>query len=267
MSFDLMALAYGTNIKKSPAQKLILLAVASNSNEKGISWWSNRRLAEYCSMSIRALQDNLKTLISLGYIDKKDRPNKTSIFKLYKGKMKKNQIKDAETNAKTIKLAQGINPLEQHVTWDVNKEQPVDKFFWGADSACLGVQNLHPNQLVKQSVKDLTTISEVENVDNLPTEPEQTEKPEPKKEPDIKYQKPAHGFTHITDKNMSAPTKNHPFKSQAKKQGGNKPEFQTGNGKDPAILAHQEMMQHAPMPEETEAIREKALQMVGIKKE
>lgn len=206
MSFDLMALAHGTNIEKSPSQKLILLIVASNSNSDGYSWWSVEKMAKFCSMSKRCFQENLAALERLKYIIKRPRKNKTTVYKMNRKKMLKNQIKDEEINAKKLVLASGINATENHGEWGFQQTsacvQVVYKKPRGADSAPPEVQNLHPNQLVNQSIRSLTT-SNAEKVDNS------TEKTEPElKAP--KYQKPP-AQKPAPVKNMSAPTAKPPI--------------------------------------------------------
>ena len=228
------------------------------SNQKGYCYASNGALAKKALVA--------KTSVS------------TLITKLRRLKLIKIQTIKRDGKSDERRIYPNNNPLSFDELPEVVQEKTIqepetagDKLcvsLWGGDHESLGgvIVDDHHNIQVLKDKRSLNTINDCGQVDNLPTEPGKTEKPEAEKAPGLPYQKPAHGFTHITDKNMSAPTKNHPFQSQAKKQGGNKPEFKTSNGKDPAILAHQEMMQHAPTPEETEQLRKKALEMVGINK-
>lgn len=229
------------------------------SNQKGYCYASNGALAKKALVA--------KTSVS------------TLITKLRRLKLIKIQTIKRDGKSDERRIYPNNNPLNFDELPEVVKKETIQEPEAAGDNLCVSCRggdheslggviiDDHHNIQVLKDKRSLNTISDVENVDNLPTEPEQTEKQEPEKEPDLKYQKPPHGFTHITEKNMSAPTKTHKFKSKAKSPGGNKPEFKTGQGKDPAILAHQEMMAHAPTAEETEEIRKKALQMVGIKKE
>lgn len=164
----------------------------------------------------------------------------------------------------TVKSDQKPNPIDNIITCGQLQNQPEKP----AESPVVPHLTKRENgfdqkgKCSKDLLKDHNNNIGVEKapvVDNLPTQP--------KNKDASRYQKPPQKIAPSTTKNMSAPTKDHPFQSKAKKQGGNKSEFQHGDKKDPAILRHQEIMQHRAKPDQVEEYRKSALQMVGIKKD
>lgn len=67
---------------ESAGEKLVLLQIANNSNDDGISWYSIEKMAESCGMGVRTFQKHLTNLESLQVIEITRRPNKTSVYRM-----------------------------------------------------------------------------------------------------------------------------------------------------------------------------------------
>jgi hypothetical protein len=67
---------------ESAGVKLVLLQIANNSNDDGVSWYSIDKMAEACGMGVRTFQRHLNFLEIEKVIDVVRRPNKTSVYKL-----------------------------------------------------------------------------------------------------------------------------------------------------------------------------------------
>lgn len=67
---------------ESAGVKLVLLQIANNSNDDGVSWYSIEKMAEACGMGVRTFQRHLVTLEDIKVLEVARRPNKTSVYKL-----------------------------------------------------------------------------------------------------------------------------------------------------------------------------------------
>jgi hypothetical protein len=67
---------------ESAGVKLVLLQIANNSNDDGVSWYSIDKMADSCGMGVRTFQRHLNFLESEKVIEVVRRPNKTSVYKL-----------------------------------------------------------------------------------------------------------------------------------------------------------------------------------------
>lgn len=67
---------------ESAGVKLVLLQIANNSNDDGVSWYSIDKMAEACGMGVRTFQRHLNFLEVEKVIEIMRRPNKTSVYKL-----------------------------------------------------------------------------------------------------------------------------------------------------------------------------------------
>lgn len=67
---------------ESAGVKLVLLQIANNSNDDGVSWYSIDKMADSCGMGARTFQRHLNFLESEKVIEVVRRPNKTSVYKL-----------------------------------------------------------------------------------------------------------------------------------------------------------------------------------------
>lgn len=74
-----MAWDYHTD---SAGKKLVLLQIANNSNDDGLSWYSIEKMAEACGMGMRTFGRHLKELEDDGVIQIIRRPNKSSVYRL-----------------------------------------------------------------------------------------------------------------------------------------------------------------------------------------
>ena len=67
---------------ESAGKKLVLLQIANNSNDDGISWYSIAKMAEACGMGERTFHRHLKDLESENVIQINRRPNRPSVYRL-----------------------------------------------------------------------------------------------------------------------------------------------------------------------------------------
>lgn len=67
---------------ESAGEKLVLLQIANNSNDDGISWYSIEKMAESCGMGVRTFQRHLNKLEESQVIEIVRRPNKTSVYRM-----------------------------------------------------------------------------------------------------------------------------------------------------------------------------------------
>lgn len=67
---------------ESAGVKLVLLQIANNSNDDGVSWYSIEKMADACGMGVRTFQRHLNFLESEKVLEIIRRPNKTSVYKL-----------------------------------------------------------------------------------------------------------------------------------------------------------------------------------------
>lgn len=67
---------------ESAGEKLVLLQIANNSNDDGISWYSIEKMAESCGMGVRTFQKHLTNLEAAQVIEINRRPNKTSVYRM-----------------------------------------------------------------------------------------------------------------------------------------------------------------------------------------
>lgn len=93
--------AWDQEIKKAPL-KLALLKLADNASDDGISWYSVTKMAFHCGMSTRAFQGHLKTLEGLGFLEIKERPGTSSVYKLKNTEVVK--LKNKDTPAESAHL-------------------------------------------------------------------------------------------------------------------------------------------------------------------
>ena len=72
----------------SAGEKLVLLQIANNSNDDGISWYSIEKMATACGMGVRTFQRHLNALEEIQVIEIQRRPNKSSVYKMTWDKFK-----------------------------------------------------------------------------------------------------------------------------------------------------------------------------------
>ncbi|NUW71397.1 helix-turn-helix domain-containing protein [Vibrio mediterranei] len=67
------------------AQVLVLLQLADNSNDDGLSWYSIEKMASRCKIGVRTFRDNLKILEEKGLVTVTRRQNRSSLYQLSLG--------------------------------------------------------------------------------------------------------------------------------------------------------------------------------------
>lgn len=67
---------------ESAGKKLVLLQIANNSNDDGVSWYSIEKMAIACGMGERTFHRHLKELEQDQVIEINRRPNRTSVYRL-----------------------------------------------------------------------------------------------------------------------------------------------------------------------------------------
>ena len=85
MSAKYTFLAWELNEDIKSGALVVLLQLANNANDDGVSWYSIEKMAAKCKMSIRAFKSNLVVLEGKGLLKTIRRPNKSSIYKLLLG--------------------------------------------------------------------------------------------------------------------------------------------------------------------------------------
>ena len=76
--------------KLSSGEKLVLIALCDQANDSGECFRLNSTLMEKCSMSERAVRDNLSKLEEKGLIEREFRSGRSTIFYLYPGRFFRN---------------------------------------------------------------------------------------------------------------------------------------------------------------------------------
>lgn len=101
-------------------QLLVLLQIANNANDDGLSWYSIEKMANRCKIGVRTFQENLKTLEKLGLVTITRRQNKTSIYQLNLG-VQNPQGADSAGGGCEIRTSRGAKSAD-----DPNNEPNTD---------------------------------------------------------------------------------------------------------------------------------------------
>ncbi len=128
---------------------VVLLQLANNANDDGISWYSIDKMAPRCKMSVRAFKANLKVLTDKGLVSVERRPNKTSIYRLTLGSAKSalpdNECKNDTPEVQNLhhgsaESAHDPNnePNNDLINKKINKKSSVPKKYSDLDFSPLG---------------------------------------------------------------------------------------------------------------------------------
>lgn len=98
----------------SAGEKLVLLQIANNSNDDGISWYSIEKMAVSCGMGVRTFQRHLNKLEEIQVIEIQRRPNKSSVYKMTWDRCKNRNCQIGTTelpkwHGGTAKMADDLN--------------------------------------------------------------------------------------------------------------------------------------------------------------
>lgn len=87
MSILVMSLVW-THGPEAPHQRLMMLAIADNANDRGVAWPSVATLAAKCSVQERAAQYTLQTLQREGWLAIEERPGRSNYYRVNMARMR-----------------------------------------------------------------------------------------------------------------------------------------------------------------------------------
>jgi hypothetical protein len=89
---SVQAIAWALSVKtKSPSAKLVLVTIANYCDESGFCWPSQELIARQSEQSIDSVQRRLQELVKAGFILRKVRRRKSSLYQLLMPEIKKPQ--------------------------------------------------------------------------------------------------------------------------------------------------------------------------------
>jgi len=110
MSFKFTALALDHG-PTDPLCKLVLMALCDRANEKAVCWPSRADLLARCNVSAATLSRKLRALESGGWIQRKQRFNSSSVFRI--NVLRLYEKETAAVEASKLVLPDGFEPFEE----------------------------------------------------------------------------------------------------------------------------------------------------------